>query len=407
MAPADPRSGGARAVLAGRRIVVLVHSLQMGGGERQALMLVRQLHADYSRSVELWSLTRGSGTWAGEEAERIGVPHRVLGFGTPSTAFGVLHMAAGLSRRLRSWKTDFIIPFLDLPNLLANLAWRTTGALGCIWNQRNAEPALYHRTLQRLAYRMSGSIVGNSKDIIASLERSLGHSRKPTFVIYNGVQLPKPKAPRSAWRERLNIDHSTFVGCMVANLSRYKDHTTLVKAWKIVVDDMASRGHPQPPVLVLAGRHDDAAPAVCRLADQVGMAEHIRFPGLVNDISGLLAASDCGLLSSLSEGCPNAVLEYMAAGLPVVSADLPCVREIVPESNWEYFATPASPESFAAAVVSLVEHRSVLPLLAEQNRRIVESRFSPEQMAKTTVEAIASSVPSRRFGIQKAFGYRG
>jgi glycosyltransferase involved in cell wall biosynthesis len=316
--------------LARRRIVVLLHGLDMGGAERQALHLVRELRRWRGR-VELWSLQ--SGSWGARRAQELDVPVRVLGFGTPTTAAGVLHMTAGLARRLIVAQPDYLIPFLDLPNLLANLAWRTTRARGCIWNQRSVVPFHFHPPLERLAFRMTNAVVANSQTVLQAMEARFGSIKRPSFVVHNGVELGKAGAPRSEWRARLGISDGQFVACMVANLTRYKDHETAIRAWRLVVDATSAASGADAPVLVLAGNHGDTAASIRTQARTSGIENALRFPGHVDDVSGLLEAADLGVLTSVSEGCPNAVLEYMAAGLPVAASDVPAIREILSADN--------------------------------------------------------------------------
>ena len=92
---------------------------------------------------------------------------------------------------------------------------------------------------------------------------------------------------------------------------------------------MQQNAHPDypRPCLVLAGAPLFTFSDVKRLAEETGVSETVRFPGQVKDISGLLHACDIGVLISKHEGLPNAVLEYMAAGLPVIATDLPGNRE--------------------------------------------------------------------------------
>ena len=114
---------------------------------------------------------------------------------------------------------------------------------------------------------------------------------------------------------------------MVANLHVYKDHATLLRAWQLVVPRLAATG--RSAVLVLAGRPESSAPTVSALADELGIAQSVRFAGPVDDVTGLLSAVDLGVLCTRTEGSPNAVLEYMAAGLPIAGTELPAVRECV------------------------------------------------------------------------------
>src|SRR5215203_7381277 len=108
---------------------------------------------------------------------------------------------------------------------------------------------------------------------------------------------------------------------MVADLHSNKDHATLLRAWRKIVMTCNA-------VLVLAGRHDDAYESLVVLSYELGIERNVRFAGHVSDVPGLLSAVDIGVFSSLSEGCPNGVLECMAAGLAVAGTDIEGLREV-------------------------------------------------------------------------------
>src|SRR5690242_21118675 len=88
--------------------------------------------------------------------------------------------------------------------------------------------------------------------------------------------------------------------------SSRRRHTRLTCDWS---SDVCSSD-----LLVLAGRSEGRLQLLETLARDHGIYERVRFAGDVEDVAGLLDASDVGVLCSSAEGCPNAVLEYMAAG---------------------------------------------------------------------------------------------
>ena len=77
-------------------------------------------------------------------------------------------------------------------------------------------------------------------------------------------------------------------------------------------------------------------PGLKELAAELGIADHVYFIGRCDNVASLLFASHVGVLSSKAEGFANAILEYMAAGLPVVATDVGGVREAVVEGETGY-----------------------------------------------------------------------
>src|SRR5205085_1382097 len=153
-------------------------------------------------------------------------------------------------------------------------------------------------------------------------------------VIHNAVELAAPVRNRASWREALQLSERAFVACMVANIGPYKDHVTLLRAWRLVVDKLDVRD--LDVALLLAGRFGDDVHNLKALAFDLGLDSSVQFLGHVDDIAGLLSAVDLGVLSSPSESSPNAILEAMASGLPVVGADNSGMREALGTKVREY-----------------------------------------------------------------------
>jgi len=86
-------------------------------------------------------------------------------------------------------------------------------------------------------------------------------------------------------------------------------------------------------VLLVAGRDDGEGSKIESLASKAGFADRVRLLGLRHDMPVLLRAADIGVLSSKEEGFPNAIIEYMAAGLPVVTTAAGGAVEAVVDSE--------------------------------------------------------------------------
>jgi SAM-dependent methyltransferase len=167
---------------------------------------------------------------------------------------------------------------------------------------------------------------------------------------------------------------------MVANLTRFKDHATLLRAWRVVLDCLGPSE--EQAVLLLAGRLDERAEAVKALAHDLDLGRSVRFLGFVPDVANLLHAADLGVHAAEFEGCPNGVLECMAAGLALAGTDTPGIREVVGPDGWAFLSPHEDAQALAARILQLLRYHELRNRLGEQNRRRVQTEYTVEAMGR-------------------------
>jgi glycosyltransferase involved in cell wall biosynthesis len=189
-------------------------------------------------------------------------------------------------------------------------------------------------------------------------------------------------------------------GVVVTTLAHFyvrKDNETLLAAWRQTLDQVG----PTPVTLVLAGRPEGRRELLEALAERLEIERHVRFVGDVEDVAGLLAASDVGVLSSLpAEGCSNAVLEKMAFGLPVVASDIPGIRETLGSDRWPSVVPPNDPGAMGTALTRLCLDQELRVRIGSDNAMRQRALFDAERMLEETVAAILDGLapqgPMRR-----------
>ncbi|HQB38636.1 MAG TPA: glycosyltransferase family 4 protein, partial [Deltaproteobacteria bacterium] len=339
--------------LADKRIIILFGSLDMGGAERQGLILARHLKADQQADVQVWGLGRDHGPVANTcAAWGIACKNVWLHWGLRRRLPHLLRLAL----QLRQARPDILISYTKVPNIAAALLWRFCGARVCIWNQADAGLLLEPGWLNRLAIARVRHFISNAEIGRQYLLKTFGLEPGRLKLIRNGIALPPAALDRRAWRERLAANEQQPVVTMVANLSRFKDHATLLQAWKDVLERSDAL---YPPLLALAGRFDDQADMLRQQAQALGIINNVRFLGPLDDISGLLQASDICVHSSRSEGIPNAILEAMLCGLPVAGTDIPGIREAVGEEAKDFLAEPGNAAQLADRICRLIDSRQL------------------------------------------------
>ncbi len=156
----------------------------------------------------------------------------------------------------------------------------------------------------------------------------------------------------------------------LANLRPQKDHSTLIKAFKIVCQQ-----HPNW-TLHCVGQdfNDDYSKHIFSMVDDFGLQENIFFYGSKSDISNIISQCEMGVLSSKSEGLPIALLEYGINGLSVVVTDVGECKEVV--SEFGLLVTAKDYKALSNAIINYIKNvdRRIEDSKNFQNR--VNEKFS-------------------------------
>jgi len=369
--------------LAGKRVLFVFCALELGGAERQGTYLARHLKQS-GCDVRVWSTHAGSGPVTAA-CEELGIPWAVHRFRWPCRKSSLVRDGLRFVKELRRERPDVILSYTTWPNVGCGLLWRWTPAKLCIWGQRSVND-LRGDAIERLAYRHVSAVICNARHQVDFLRGRLGETPAPVSVIHNGVDLPAPQRTREEWRHDLGIPLDAPVVAMVANFRAEKDHPTLLRAWKELTAVMPE-GVPKPRLL-LAGARQTAYATVRALASELQLGDSVVFLNQVGDVSGLLAASDIGVLVSTHEGLPNAVLEYMACGLPVVATDIPGNREALGANAQGLLCPAGHPQALGSILRELISNPELRQVVGCRNRCRAAAEFSVQAMCERTAVVI-------------------
>lgn len=363
-------------------ILIVLRSLEVGGSQRQAILLARELRDTYGARVAIWTLERGGAL--AEELATAGIPWENHAAVAGRYGLGKMPALLALIRAIRRWHPDAILSFNDFPNKVCGAIWPWAGAKTCIWNQRDEGREVTGRLLERQALRRVRVFAANSSQGAAFLTGQFGIPGSRICIIPNGVQLASPKQTRGKWRSELGLAEQAVVVTMVANLHRYKDHQTLLAAWAQVQEQSAGAVH-----LVLAGRPGDTAELLQDLCRRQHLETSVHFIGLTDDVAGLLGASDISVFSSQLEGMPNAVLEGMAAGLPVVATRIAGSEQAL-GTDYPLLVPPGDAQALAGALRTLIGDESLRRQLGTRNQARARSEFSVARLGQRYMDLLRS-----------------
>ncbi|WP_430397216.1 glycosyltransferase [Ferrovibrio sp.] len=356
-----------------RKLLVIANGLEVGGTERHLLQILPALK-QRGIDVQLLLLRRGGALEAEMAAQGItihGGPFRRLPM---RPLMGFWHAV----RLIRQWQPDIVHCFLPEAYLMGGLAACLLGVPVRVMSRRSLND--YQRKhplagwLERRLHRHMTALLGNSRAVVAQLAAE-GMPTARIGLIYNGVALLAAKHGRAELRQAFGLAPEALVFVLVANLIPYKGHADLIEAMA-----KAAPGLPPDTRVVCIGRDDGHGGALRLLAKLHGVAERFLWLGQLADhaqVASLLAAADAGLLVSHEEGFSNAVLEGMAAGLPMLVTDVGGNAEAIGESG--LVVPPRDPAALAGGLIALADPARRLALGAKAAERAAR-HFSPAAM---------------------------
>lgn len=288
-----------------------------------------------------------------------------------------------LRRHVRRLRPDVVHAWGGAANVYGYFAARTCGVRCVVLAQRCVAPwkSAAERAMDRYLARRADVVVANGAAVRDSCLTS-GLPADKIRVIPNGVNsAPTPSLTRRQMLEKLGVPEQSrlvgWVGPLVPR-KRVKDAIWAADLLKVIRDDMH--------LIVLGdGPHRDR---LLRYRDQVEIADKVHFLGACDDLCDWMPHFDVLWSTSGHEGQSNAVLEAMAAGVPVVACDIPGMRELVVDMADGKEDLPATGylvrlghrAGFARWTNHLLDHPDLARQLGDAGRQRALGQFSVEAM---------------------------
>lgn len=343
------------------RLCLVISSLAAGGAERVMSILAGEWAA---RGHEVLLLT----THDGGSAPHYPVDARVeLRSVDPRTGGGMRRQMAtigALRRAIAAARPAVVVSFLNYTNILVLLACRNLDVpvvvserldprivgIGPVWSM-----------LRRMTYRRACCLVAQTT-AAGALYGPLVHGR--VRVIPNPVPPPPEVTPVPDWPD----PHRPTI-MAVGRLQPQKDYETALQAMAIL-----GRSNPEWRLVILGD--GPLRGSLERLRDDLGLGTTVQFAGRVATPAAWLRRADMYLLSSRSEGFPNALCEAMMLGLPCVSTDCPSgPADIITHGVDGWLVPVGEPTAIADALSRLAGDPAERARLAAQ-APVAMARFS-------------------------------
>lgn len=276
---------------------------------------------------------------------------------------------------VRSEQIELLHTFDFHTTVFAALPAKLAGLRRLVTSRRNLGTTLdgsRHFVIRRI-FRSSDCVVANSEAARQNL-LSVGVPPRLVRVIRNGVDLQRfcSNGHRAPARRRWGWTEDELLIGVIANLRPEKGHATLLKAVPTVVGRF-----PQARFLIVGPDPLDQGERLRAMASE--LRPHVSFLGDCSEIPELLAALDLFVLPSWSESMPNALIEAMSAGRPVIASDVGGCKEIVLHGETGMLVRPKDPEALAGQIIQLLEEPELRKRLGRAARERAESEFDIKQ----------------------------
>lgn len=343
------------------KIAFAVTDLDPGGAERALVELVTRLDGrEWEPAVFCLS---GPGT-LNEPLRQAGIPVTCFGAADLWHAPGLI---ARLARELRRFRPSLLQTFLFHGNVIGRIAGRIAGVPKIVSGIRVAEKGeAWHVRLDRWTNRLVDMNICVSEGV-ARFSAAAGIPKSRLTVIPNGVDAERFADARPASLAELGIPPGSRSIIVVGRLDRQKGLLVLFEALRRLLPRF-------PDLHVLLVGEGPQEPELRGWVSTHGLERRIHFAGWQSDVPALLAAADFFALPSLWEGMPNAVLEAMAAGLPVVASEVEGIAELIePERSGLIF-----PPGDVLVLERSVERLLTEPFLAKELARKAQATVAEE-----------------------------
>jgi glycosyltransferase involved in cell wall biosynthesis len=314
-----------------------------------------------------------------ERARAAGLDVRPLRFHGDLSPLAV----AALWRTLRSERPQ--VAHLHDPHALACgvLAARGAGAPALVATRRVDFPL--QGRWSRWKYGRAARVVAVSAAIRSVVEAG-GLDAARVRVVYEGVPDREPPAGGRSLLAALGVPEDAPVVGNVAALTAHKDHDTLLRAARLVLDRL-----PRARFVVLG--EGELRPRLEALHRELRLGEGCVLAGFRADVDRLLPAFTVFCLSSRMEGLGTSLLDAMAFARPVVATRAGGIPEAVEDGVTGRLVPPADPSALAAALLEVLLDEGRARALGAAGRRRFEERFTADRMVEETLAVYRQVVP--------------
>lgn len=354
-------------------IVRIITWLPRGGIERRLVAVLPRLNKPPFRVSLVCIRERGP---LADELEQAGVPVSVVPLRSRLDPRGLWTLA----RWMREQRIDLVHSHMYRSNVPATISARLAGVRHVLCQVHNIDTWETHRQriMDRWLMRWRTGMLAVSKEVKRNIVDNLRCPPERVRLLYNGIDIQEygSVVPGPKLRHDLGIPEGHRLVVMIARLVEQKKHTRLLEALETIRNEL-------PPTSVLLVGEGKLLRALKREVEERRLGDIVSFAGHRNDIPQILALSDLSVVTSDREGFSNAILESLAAGVPVVATDVGGNSEAIVDGKCGFLVKPNDLTGLGHALKTVLIDDTFRQRMSEASR-LRAQRFSLDRMLKQT-----------------------
>lgn len=358
------------------KIMFIIWALEVGGAERLLVKLAQNIPKS-SYDISLVCISR-EGVWA-DELKQAGIDVICMNKRTGFDPF----ILPRLIKLIKRMKPDIVNTYLWTADLWGRLAAICAGVKNIVVTEQNVDiwKRWYHISIDKILFRWTQYAICVSDEVVNYYKNVVGLKDKQLVMIPNAIDISlfNRDTIQGELRTQLGIKDNEFIFTCSARLHVQKAHEVLIEAVNILnnnsdIDFCV--------LLVGEGQRNDE---LRNLVETKRLNNRIKFLGLRQDIPNILLQSDAFVLSSDYEGLSLAILEAMAARLPIVATTVGGNTQVVDNGVTGFLVPPRDPLLLADAMSHLVKDLKLAKQMGNSGRALVEGKYDIRSVTEQTL----------------------
>ncbi|HEV8385528.1 MAG TPA: glycosyltransferase [Candidatus Acidoferrales bacterium] len=358
------------------RIMLFTDSFSHGGTERQFVQVLRLI--DREKYEVLAGCLKRRGQFL-SEAEALGIPIYEFPI-TSLRKWSTISWLDKLTKLLEDEKVDLVHAFDFYTDIFAVTAAFLADVPVVIASRRElaGDRSRFEQWGIRFACQLASAVVANSHAAGSRLTGLFTENSRKVRVVPNVIDLGAFRmehAPENVRRQLGFAPGTPLVGAL-AMLRVEKDLPTFLRAAALL------RSSAPEVRFVIIGEGAERQ-RIESLARELQISASLLLLGDRHDVPDLLAALDVFVLSSVTESFPNAILEAMVMGRPVVATRVGGVPELVEDEKTGFLVPPGDASAMAKRIQQLLHDSALRRSMGDAGRLRAQRDFSPQRVQES------------------------